>query len=165
MTEPKGDKVYVAGMWRRLLAAGLDTLVLAPIFLFVGWLAIQVTGMNLPTVVDLRPESLLEMLIEGGGILYGALAMGLFLLLLYGSLFMMTTGATPGLRLLRLKVINVYGGVPEWWRIVLRCCGFLVSCILLGLGFLWAGFDREKRGLPDWMAGTYVVSTKQPNRT
>ena len=27
----------------------------------------------------------------------------------------------------------------------------------LGLGFAWIGFDREKRGLHDWLAGTYVV--------
>jgi uncharacterized RDD family membrane protein YckC len=27
----------------------------------------------------------------------------------------------------------------------------------LALGFLWIGFDREKRGLHDWLADTYVV--------
>jgi uncharacterized RDD family membrane protein YckC len=27
----------------------------------------------------------------------------------------------------------------------------------LFLGFLWIGFDSEKRGLHDWIAGTYVV--------
>jgi uncharacterized RDD family membrane protein YckC len=27
----------------------------------------------------------------------------------------------------------------------------------LGLGFLWIGFDSEKRGLQDWVSGTYVV--------
>jgi uncharacterized RDD family membrane protein YckC len=25
------------------------------------------------------------------------------------------------------------------------------------LGFLWVGFDSEKRGLHDWIAGTYVI--------
>ena len=27
----------------------------------------------------------------------------------------------------------------------------------LFLGFLWIGFDSEKRGLQDWIAGTYVI--------
>jgi uncharacterized RDD family membrane protein YckC len=25
------------------------------------------------------------------------------------------------------------------------------------LGFFWVGFDSEKRGLHDWIAGTYVI--------
>ena len=31
------------------------------------------------------------------------------------------------------------------------------SVATLGLGFFWIGFDSEKRGLHDWLAGTYVV--------
>jgi uncharacterized RDD family membrane protein YckC len=31
------------------------------------------------------------------------------------------------------------------------------GAVTLGLGFLWIGFDSEKRGLHDWLSGTYVV--------
>jgi uncharacterized RDD family membrane protein YckC len=27
----------------------------------------------------------------------------------------------------------------------------------LSLGYLWIAFDAEKRGLHDWIAGTYVI--------
>ncbi len=160
MDEPRGQRVYVAGMWRRLLAAALDAVVLSPVFLFVGWLTSSITGLELPRGGRFLPENLVEYFLEGGVVLYGTLGLGLLLIVLYGAIFTLTTGATPGLRLLRMKVINVYGSAPEWWRMVLRSCGFLVSCALLGLGFLWIGFDREKRGLPDWLAGTYVIDSR-----
>jgi uncharacterized RDD family membrane protein YckC len=156
------NKVHVAGLWQRLAAAAVDALLLAPILLAVGWLAIEVTGARLPAGNELRVEMVFEVILQGGGLPLGLSAVGLVIILVYGGLFMGTTGATPGLRLLRLRVITVYGESLEWWRVVLRCGGFLVSLVLLGLGFLWIGFDREKRGLPDWVAGTYVIRNGRP---
>ena len=39
----------------------------------------------------------------------------------------------------------------------MRCAGYLAGVATLFLGFLWMGFDSEKRGLHDWIAGTYVI--------
>jgi uncharacterized RDD family membrane protein YckC len=155
-----GPTVTVAGFWRRLAATVVDALLLAPALLLAGWLVLRVTGYRLPLGPELRIESTLELFLEGGGMLYGLLAISFVVLLLYGFLFMSTTGATPGLRLLRARVINPYGETPEWWRVTLRCLGFVLSAALLGLGFLWIGFDREKRGLHDWLAGTYVIDSR-----
>lgn len=154
-------KVYVAGIWRRLLATCLDGICLAPILLLTGWLAMRITGTPMPDPGKLRVELVLEAVLDGGGMLYSLVALALALLLLYGIMFITITGATPGLRMVRLRVINIYGDPPEWWRMLLRSIGFLTSCLFLGLGFLWIGFDREKRGLPDWLAGTYVIRQKQ----
>ena len=63
----------------------------------------------------------------------------------------------PGKRLLGLMVIDVYGERPGLARTLLRTSGYLVSAALFSLGFLWIGFDRERRALHDWLAGTYVV--------
>lgn len=149
--------VRVAGLWRRLIASVVDALVLTPILMLVGWLALKITGTPVPQLDRVRVETVLESILEGGTMLYSGAALGVAILLLYGCMFMTLTGATPGLRLLRMRVINVYGESPEWWRMILRGCGFVVSCLVLGLGFIWIGFDREKRGLADWMAGTYVI--------
>ena len=54
-------------------------------------------------------------------------------------------------------VIDVYGDPPTYLRAGLRTAGNLVSIGTLFLGFLWIGFDAEKRGLHDWIAGTYVI--------
>ena len=56
-----------------------------------------------------------------------------------------------------MKVIDVYGDPPSPARCVARCAGYLASVATLFLGFLWIGFDSEKRGLQDWIAGTYVI--------
>jgi len=61
------------------------------------------------------------------------------------------------MRLLRLKIIDVYGDRPSPARCVARCGGYLAGVATLFLGFLWMGFDSEKRGLQDWIAGTYVI--------
>ncbi len=45
------------------------------------------------------------------------------------------------------------------WRAAVRAVGYLVALATGGLGFLWVGFDREKRGLHDWLAGTYVIKS------
>jgi uncharacterized RDD family membrane protein YckC len=154
---PARTTVYVAGLWRRLAAAVVDLLCIAPAPLFLGWLLLKVTEIELPVVADLRFESILELLLEGGGPMLSFLAVVALIVMLYWFLFTVTTGSTPGLRLLRLRVVTIYGEVPQWWRALLRSIGLLVGALLLGLGLLWIGFDREKRGLHDWLAGTYVI--------
>ena len=57
----------------------------------------------------------------------------------------------------RLRVIDLYGDPPSIARAGGRAAGYLASLATLGLGFLWIGFDSEKRGLHDWLSGTYVV--------
>jgi uncharacterized RDD family membrane protein YckC len=67
--------------------------------------------------------------------------------------------ATPGMRLFKMRVIDPYGDPPGAIRAAVRVVGYLASICTLSLGFLWIGFDREKRGLHDWIAGTYVVKS------
>ena len=150
-------EVVVAGFWRRSLAALLDLVILAPVLLGLAWLGKLLTGYTLPTAHKVRLETILEMIIGGEGMLYSMVAMVLVMVMLYLALFLLISGATPGLKMLQLRVINVYGQTPELWRVALRCLGFVLSCGLMGLGFIWIGFDREKRGLQDWVAGTYVI--------
>ena len=156
----KGTKVVVVGLWRRLTAALLDTIFLAPVLVGAGWLAFRVTEIPIAAGKALRPELILELVLWGGLPFYSVVAVAVGLTLLYGFLFTVISGFTPGLRLLRGQIINIYGNRPEWWRVLLRCLGLIVGLLLLGLGLLWIGFDRQKRGLHDWLAGTYVI--RQP---
>lgn len=136
----------------------VDLICLAPVLLFVGWLAFKVAGVPRPAASGLRVDALVELFLEGGSAAaLGPLTVAAVILMLYGFLFKVTTGATLGMRLLRLQVIDVYGERPQWWRAALRCVGTLLGAGVLGLGLLWIGFDREKRGLADWLAGTYVI--------
>ena len=43
----QGPRVYVAGMWRRLVATLVDLLILGPILLGGGWITTRLTGLKL----------------------------------------------------------------------------------------------------------------------
>src|SRR5262249_22669279 len=90
-----------------------------------------------------------------------ALVTGLTLFTAIGLTYLLVSqivlGRTIGMRVLKMRIIDVYGDPPSPGRCMIRCAGYLASVATLFLGFLWMGFDSEKRGLQDWLAGTYVI--------
>lgn len=68
------------------------------------------------------------------------------------------TGATPGMRLLGLRLVDWRGrhpvGTPRAW---LRAVALVVTGLTLGLGMLIAAFRRDRRTLHDLLAGTWVA--------
>jgi len=79
--------------------------------------------------------------------------------LLYVFLFQLTIGRTIGMRTTKTQLIDIYGDSPDQWRLGLRTLGYLFCALTLNLGFFWIAFDSEKRGLHDWIAGTYVIKS------
>ncbi|MBK8482479.1 MAG: RDD family protein [Proteobacteria bacterium] len=150
--------VYVVGIWRRAAAALIDALALLPLLLLAAWVttwvAPRVTAQALP---QRHAEIVIELLLRGDPALVALLVIFALLGTLYQVVFIAALGATPGLRLLRATVIDTFGARPSAWRVLLRCAGQALGLLLLGLGLLWAAFDAEKRGLQDWLAGTYVI--------
>lgn len=65
--------------------------------------------------------------------------------------------ATIGKRIMGLAVINTNGGRPSFGRATLRFAGELLSLLTLGIGFLVALFNPERKALHDLIAGTAVV--------
>ena len=151
--------VVVAGFWRRLAAALVDFAVIAPAALAITWLASRVTGVHLPPsnlrLIDL--DLWIDLVLAKDPALMMAAILSCAIGLTYLLIFQIVVGRTLGMRLLKLKIIDVYGDRPSAARCVARCAGYLVSTATLFLGFLWMGFDSEKRGLQDWIAGTYVI--------
>jgi uncharacterized RDD family membrane protein YckC len=92
------------------------------------------------------------------GWLAGSLAGGGWFLVVavYFAGFWSVTGQTPGLRLLRLRVLTRSAEPPSFHRGLLRFAGLILAIIPLGAGFLPALFDRRRRALPDYLAGTTV---------
>lgn len=67
-------------------------------------------------------------------------------------------GATPGKWVMGCRVLDIRTGrFPSPGRALLRFVAYLASYLPLGLGFLWAGWDRRKQGFHDKIAGTVVV--------
>jgi uncharacterized RDD family membrane protein YckC len=154
--------VHVVGFWKRAVAAAIDLAVIIPVALLVTWLASKIAGVHLPPsnlkVTDL--DLWLDLVLATDP----ALVMGLVLFIAIGLFYLLAAhivlGRTLGMRVLKLRVIDVYGEAPSPARCAVRCLGYLASAATLFLGFLWIGFDSEKRGLQDWIAGTYVIRAK-----
>ena len=80
------------------------------------------------------------------------------LCLLYYVFFWGARGATPGKSLLGLSVQTEEGDSPIGFRrAVIRVVGYMVSTVILGLGFVMIAFSDDKRALHDRIAGTRVM--------
>jgi uncharacterized RDD family membrane protein YckC len=151
--------VYVVGFWKRAAAAAIDLAIVFPVALLVTWLVSKIAGVHLPSnnlhLTDL--DLWLDLVLATDP----ALVMGMVLFVAIGLVYLLVChivlGRTLGMRVLKMKVIDLYGDAPSPGRCVLRCAGYLAAVATLSLGFLWIGFDSEKRGLQDWIAGTYVI--------
>lgn len=79
---------------------------------------------------------------------------------IYGAILWKLRGSTIGGIIFRLKVIRADGRPMDWVTCIVRALACFLSLVFVGLGFIWIGFDGEKQGWHDKIAGTVVV--KQP---
>jgi uncharacterized RDD family membrane protein YckC len=66
-------------------------------------------------------------------------------------------GQTPGMQLLGLRVAGPSGRPPGVVRSFVRLVGLVLAIVPLFLGFVPVLFDRRRRGLQDYLAGTTVL--------
>jgi uncharacterized RDD family membrane protein YckC len=149
--------VRVAGFFRRALAGAIDGAILTAVFLVLEMLVALILRQPLPRWSQLGPDYLLDVAVNGDALAQIGLVLAAILAFLYFFIFHALSGRTPGKRLLRVRVIDAYGQRPSLGRALLRTAAYVPSAVL-ALGFLWIGFDREKRGLHDWLADTYVIA-------
>jgi uncharacterized RDD family membrane protein YckC len=155
----EAPSVFVVGFWKRLAAAAIDFLIVVPVALVITLIVSAVAGVHLP------PSKLhlldIDLWIDLVLATDPALVMGLVLFVALGLTYLLVShivlGRTIGMRVLKMKIIDVYGDAPSPGRCVARCAGYMMGVATLFLGFLWMGFDSEKRGVQDWIAGTYVI--------
>lgn len=88
-------------------------------------------------------------------------AMAVLFPLIYGVFFLveLRKGRTPGKRLLGLQVVQQQNGeIPGFGKMFIReVVGRFVSGVVLGLGYLWAIFDKNSQAWHDKIAGTVVI--------
>jgi uncharacterized RDD family membrane protein YckC len=151
--------VHVAGFWKRAAAAAIDLAIVIPASLIIIFIVSKIAGVHLPPKhmklfdVDLW----IDLVLATDPALLMGLVLTIAIGLTYLVVFHIVLGRTLGMRVLKIKVIDVYGDPPSPARSLARCAGYLAGVATLLLGFLWVGFDSEKRGLHDWIAGTYVI--------
>ncbi len=96
---------------------------------------------------------------EGGGSKRGGRDWGFALVwFVYQIVFLKKLGTTPGKRLLKLKVISMDGGPLDNKQRLTRAAVSLLSGYAVGLGYVWAFLEPQRRGWHDLMAETRVVA-------
>lgn len=68
---------------------------------------------------------------------------------------------TPGKWIMGLKIVRAktHGRVSAW-RFLLRFIAYIPACAPLMLGMIWMGFNSERRGWHDYIAGTAVLNMR-----
>jgi uncharacterized RDD family membrane protein YckC len=59
--------------------------------------------------------------------------------------------------MLGLRVTKTDGTGLDLGRSLLRYVGLIIASIPIGLGLAWVGWDPQKQGWHDKIAGTYVI--------
>lgn len=144
VARPAGTFVY-GGFWLRWLAYAIDAGIIGTIrALVVLPLGFPLFGQSFdsPWLFARVGEAQLSSVVIG---------------LCYFVFFWTQYGATPGKLVLRLKVVTPQGGPISVSQAVGRYFGQILSGLILGIGFLMAAFDDEKRALHDRLCDTRVI--------
>jgi uncharacterized RDD family membrane protein YckC len=137
-------RVPYAGIATRGVALAVDAALATMIFLT----GTAVIGLVVSLVWDPRPAPVVGTVIAVAGFLVEVA---------YFTGFWSTAGQTPGMRLLRLRVVAGDGSSPGLGRSLVRLFGLIVAILLLFTGFLPVLVDDRRRALQDFLAGTVVV--------
>jgi uncharacterized RDD family membrane protein YckC len=139
-----------AGVASRGAALAVDAFAIVIVSVVLGGAAALIGSL----VGGVQPRWLAELLFSLAAV---AIAAGYF------SLFWSTVGQTPGMRLMNLRVLRERGDGTELSlsRSLVRTLGLALAIVPCFLGFLPAVFDRRRRALPDYLAGTVVVYEDQ----
>jgi len=130
-----------AGVWRRMTAGSLDLLVVALMSTpFAAGIEVARGHWSDPRVIGLT-----------GGIVVA-------LMFSYLTVSIALTGRTLGMRLLRLRTIDVRTGlIPTGGQAMKRAVGYIFSLAILGIGIIYALIDREGRTMHDRFSKTIVI--------
>lgn len=86
-----------------------------------------------------------------------------YILYLFFAWFWIHGGQTLGMKAWRIRVICIDGKPLGWRRATLRFFFAILSWALLGGGFIWSLFDKDKRTLHDILSHTCLIRTAPPS--
>jgi len=141
-----GQTTY-AGFWWRVLAWLLDTIIATTMVVVIGFIVGFVLATSYPDLArDTATLSLIGQII------------GIVGTVLYFTCFEASAlRATPGKMLCAIKVVDERGERISFGRSLGRYLGKIISALILGIGFMMAGWTRQKQALHDIMTGCLVI--------
>jgi uncharacterized RDD family membrane protein YckC len=143
------DKVVYAGVGVRAVAKLLDGLILAvPAIIVMS----AVVAFALPASIKAKSGGAFLLTVIGSALLIG------LTMVIYQIWCLPKFGATPGKRLMGLRVIRAGGAEVSWGRSAGRFAGECINTLIpFFIGYIIAAFDSERRTVHDHIAGTRVI--------
>jgi uncharacterized RDD family membrane protein YckC len=154
---PVAQQVRYGGFWIRFAARFIDGLVIGIPFAIIYGIAGAMIGASTASTAASSTSG--DVGVSSGAL--GALSvlyiLGLVAAILY-FVIMWTTGATLGMRVLNLQVVDAQTGQHIGiGKAFLRYIGMIIAALPCYLGFFWVGWDPRKQGWHDKFAGTLVL--------
>ena len=144
--EPLENEVTVIGFNRRLIAALYDGFLVAFLTFLLAF-AIGFLGLFMDMFRPTDPGRMETVIVVSAFVLSF-----IYFIVSWGR-----SGQTIGKALTGTKVVRVDGYALGYGKAFLRYVGYIISALLLSLGFLWIGFDKRRQGWHDKIAGTVVT--------
>ena len=142
------SKWHYAGFWIRAVARLIDGIALGIAQAFIALLFFGTFGAQfLPSVTRSAPI----------GLWLSFQLLSYAIAIAYETVLLRYQGATLGKMALGLKVVRSNGESLGWGISVGRYFMYIVSGIILLIGYIMAGFDNEKRALHDRVCDTRVI--------
>lgn len=132
-----------AGLLRRLAAVVYDSLILFALIFIATFLLMQILGGEIAA----SDRWILQV-------------SALLVAYLYFGWFWTHGGQTVGMRAWRFRVVDNRYDALGWRLATLRFLFAMVSWLALGLGFLWAAWDPERRAWHDRWSQSRLVRTR-----
>ena len=146
---PGGGSLIYAGLGVRAVAKLIDGLVLAVPAIIVMTLIVLFA---LPASVTNKSGGAFLLTIIGSALLIG------LTMIIYQIWCLPKFGATPGKRIMGLRVIRAGGTHVSWGRSAARFAGECINGLIpFFIGYIIAAFDPERRTVHDHIAGTRVI--------
>ena len=150
LAKPQTEKsVQYAGFWIRTAATVVDNILL-----------MLIISLPLTLIYGVQAYWLSESLLLGFWD-----AVGWIMPVVLTILFWLRFLATPGKMLFRLQIVDAetLSGLSLKQSII-RYLSYLLSALVMFIGFLWVAFDPRKQGWHDKLAGSVVIrkSKREP---
>jgi uncharacterized RDD family membrane protein YckC len=140
-----GGHVVYAGFWKRVAASLIDSVILA----LLGGVVGAAIGGLLGALLGGGSSGSLRLVVQLAGAVLAASY--------YGWFYASVQQASPGKMAIGIKVVRGDGDGCGFWRGFWRYFAMIPGSLLLGIGFVMAGFTARKQALHDLICDTIVV--------
>ncbi len=145
-----------AGFWKRFFSFGIDVIFISIVLTGADTVLGFILGIDMTSPGGIQATVRAE--IRQAAAAFLGMIVDSAILWLYWALFESSgLQATLGKMALGIKVTDLHGNPISFGKATGRNFAKFISALILGIGFLMAGWTEKKQALHDIMAGTLVV--------